>query len=75
MKSEVEKNLRVRMYDGVYLSTDVYRPAEGGPFPVLLTRTPYDKKSPHLQATIPEVSRLVEAEHAVVVIVPVWWPQ
>ena len=31
------------MRDGVQLATDVYMPAEGGPFPTLLHRTPYDK--------------------------------
>jgi predicted acyl esterase len=39
----VEKNLMVPMRDGVQLSADVYRPTKGGPFPVLLARTPYDK--------------------------------
>jgi uncharacterized protein len=32
--------------DGVRLATDVYRPSSGGPFPVLLERTPYDKSAP-----------------------------
>jgi putative CocE/NonD family hydrolase len=30
------------MRDGLELSTDVYLPAEGGPFPVLLNRNPYN---------------------------------
>lgn len=67
MKSAIEKNLRVRMRDGVFLSTDVYHPTGGGPFPVLLTRTPYDKEVPDLLTTIPEIPRLVEAGYAVVV--------
>ncbi len=29
--------------DGVKLRADIYRPAGEGTFPVLLTRTPYDK--------------------------------
>lgn len=33
----------VRMRDGIRLSTDVYLPDGGGPFPALLTRLPYDK--------------------------------
>ncbi|HVU67272.1 MAG TPA: CocE/NonD family hydrolase [Ktedonobacteraceae bacterium] len=66
MKKIIEKNLRVRMRDGVYLSTDVYRPAEGGPFPVLLIRTPYNKEDPQLLSTPPEASRLLEAGYAVV---------
>jgi putative CocE/NonD family hydrolase len=31
------------MRDGVTLLADVYRPATGGPFPVILIRMPYDK--------------------------------
>jgi len=31
------------MRDGVTLSADVYRPADEGPFPVILMRLPYDK--------------------------------
>jgi putative CocE/NonD family hydrolase len=31
------------MRDGVVLMADVYRPAEGGPYPVILIRIPYDK--------------------------------
>jgi uncharacterized protein len=42
----VERDLLVRARDGVGLATDVYRPAHGGPFPVLLERTPYDKSAP-----------------------------
>lgn len=34
--------LRGRMRDGVRLSADVYLPASGGPFPTILTRTPYE---------------------------------
>lgn len=37
-------NAMVRMRDGVHLATDIYLPAGGGPFPVLLERTPYDKR-------------------------------
>ncbi|HEY8491868.1 MAG TPA: CocE/NonD family hydrolase [Dehalococcoidia bacterium] len=33
----------VRTRDGVSLATDVYRPAAGGPFPTLVTRTPYGR--------------------------------
>ncbi|MBI5528672.1 MAG: CocE/NonD family hydrolase [Deltaproteobacteria bacterium] len=33
----------VPMTDGAKLATDVYLPAQGGPWPVLLARTPYDK--------------------------------
>ncbi len=43
---QVERDLVVIARDGVRLATDVYRPVEGGPFPVLLERTPYDKSAP-----------------------------
>ncbi|MFB9328088.1 CocE/NonD family hydrolase [Paenibacillus aurantiacus] len=39
----VERDVPVPMRDGVRLYADVYRPAEGGPYPVLLLRTPYNK--------------------------------
>lgn len=47
MKSacRVLSDCRVRMRDGVHLATDVYLPSGGdGPFPVLLERTPYDRR-------------------------------
>ena len=34
------------MRDGVNLTTEVYRPSRGGPFPVILQRTPYNRRSP-----------------------------
>jgi len=42
----VEHDIMVPARDGVRLATDVYLPAEGGPFPVVLERTPYDKTAP-----------------------------
>ena len=41
----VESNVPAEMRDGVVLRADIYRPNGAGPFPVLLTRTPYDKTS------------------------------
>ena len=41
----VEPNVSAKMRDGVVLKADIYRPDGAGPFPVLLTRTPYDKKT------------------------------
>ena len=40
----VEHDLLLKMRDGVTLRADVCRPQAEGKFPVLLTRTPYDKK-------------------------------
>jgi len=40
----VERDVALKMRDGVTLRADVCRPKADGRFPVLLTRTPYDKK-------------------------------
>jgi len=50
-----ERNVMVRMRDGVRLATDIWRPARGGvpvdgKSPVLLLRTPYDKSARAPQA-------------------------
>jgi predicted acyl esterase len=47
----VERDVMVRVRDGVRLATDIYRPATdgkpaSGAFPVILERTPYDKAAP-----------------------------
>jgi len=39
----VDRNIAAKMRDGVTLRADIYRPKTDGTFPVLLTRTPYDK--------------------------------
>ena len=40
---EVESGVRAAMRDGVELVADVYRPADDARYPVLLTRTPYNR--------------------------------
>jgi len=40
----VEHGVPVKMRDGVVLRADIFRPQAEGKFPVLLTRTPYDKR-------------------------------
>jgi putative CocE/NonD family hydrolase len=40
-----ERNVPVKMRDGVTLQADIYRPKADGRFPVLLQRTPYDKNN------------------------------
>jgi putative CocE/NonD family hydrolase len=40
-----ERNVLVTMRDGVKLHADIYRPDAEGKYPVLLTRTPYDKNN------------------------------
>ncbi len=42
----VQKDVPAKMRDGTTLMSNVYRPADGGPFPVLLTRMPYGKDLP-----------------------------
>ena len=43
---EVRYDVKVPMRDGVRLSADVYSPkGQSGPFPVVLSRTPYDNMS------------------------------
>ena len=41
----LERAVTVPMRDGVILHADVYRPKADGRFPVLLERTPYDKRN------------------------------
>ncbi|MFN8005980.1 MAG: CocE/NonD family hydrolase [Terriglobia bacterium] len=40
----IETNVAMKTRDGVTLQADIYRPEEEGKFPVLLERTPYDKR-------------------------------
>lgn len=42
----VDTNVEARMRDGVPLMADIYRPAAEGKHPVLLTRTPYNRRDP-----------------------------
>jgi len=42
----VQKNVMIPMRDGVRLATDIYRPAGGEKYPVVLVRTPYGNESP-----------------------------
>ncbi|WP_255345574.1 CocE/NonD family hydrolase [Streptomyces chartreusis] len=46
MDVTVAYNVPTRMRDGAVLRADVYRPAAGGPYPVLLARLPYGKSVP-----------------------------
>jgi putative CocE/NonD family hydrolase len=41
----VIRNVEAKMRDGVTLRADVYRPKAEGKYPVLLVRTPYDKRN------------------------------
>lgn len=50
----VDRDVEATMRDGTILRADVYRPAEGGPFPTLLMRTPYDRSLPLAVGAIPD---------------------
>ncbi len=63
----IEKNVPVPMNDGVNLLADVYRPATSEPYPVLLTRLPYDKEVGAMVNGIFDVLRAVQAGYVVVV--------
>jgi hypothetical protein len=41
----VERGVAMNTRDGVTLRADIYRPADDGSYPILLTRTPYDKSN------------------------------
>ena len=43
LKVIVQRNVPVKMRDGVVLRADVHHPDGGGPYPVLVMRTPYGK--------------------------------
>jgi uncharacterized protein len=67
MKIEIEKNVPVRLRDGVELATDVYRPAGREQYPTLLQRLPYDKELVELRNYSVDVLRAVQAGYAVIV--------
>src|SRR5213593_3120516 len=43
-KVTIQTGVPVRMRDGVTLIADIYQPAAPGKFPVLLQRTPYNRR-------------------------------
>jgi putative CocE/NonD family hydrolase len=53
------------MRDGVELMADVYMPAEGGPFPTVISRTPYDRGNDMIH-TVPSAVSLAQQGFAVV---------
>jgi len=48
----VETGIRVKMRDGVHLAADIFRPRAPGRYPVLLTRTPYNRRDPETGTTL-----------------------
>jgi putative CocE/NonD family hydrolase len=61
----VDRDVGVRMRDGVLLRADVWRPAAAGRFPTLVYRTPYDRRD--AQGADSTVARAVARGYAVVV--------
>jgi uncharacterized protein len=51
------KTVMVPMRDGVKLATDVYRPEGNGPWPALLTRTPYNKDKKVIKIAVEATKR------------------
>jgi putative CocE/NonD family hydrolase len=50
--AEPERNVPVAMRDGVILRANVFRPEGGGPWPVLVLRTPYGKDAQKADAYV-----------------------
>jgi uncharacterized protein len=48
----IEFDVPAEMRDGTILRADVFRPTQGGPWPVLLVRSPYNKQDPGILATL-----------------------
>jgi putative CocE/NonD family hydrolase len=63
----IDKNIMVPMRDGVQLATDVYRPADAAPTPVLMARTPYNKEGILAGSESFDLMRAVQAGYTVVV--------
>jgi putative CocE/NonD family hydrolase len=63
---EMEFDVPVPMRDGTILRADVYRPTGGGPWPVLLHRTPYGKRQPQTVSLILDTLTAVSAGYMVV---------
>lgn len=63
----VDKNIDVAMADGTRLRADVYRPGDGGRYPVLLQRTPYNKEMWPITALTLDPLRAAAAGYAVVI--------
>lgn len=67
MTTIIERDVEIPMRDGTILRADVYRPAEGGAHPVLLSRLPYDKSLPVAVGVIPDPLRATAAGYVFVI--------
>jgi len=63
----VERGVAVKMRDGIILNADISRPKADGRFPVLLRRTPYDKRSPAPGFDLDYAYRAAERGYVVII--------
>lgn len=63
MDARVDLDQMVTMRDGIGLATDIYRPDDDGPHPVLVHRSPYTKSAP---TAVIDVMTAVRAGYVVV---------
>lgn len=61
---QIEFDVAVPMRDGTTLMADIYRPSGDGPFPVLVSRTPYGKQI--LRDTLLDFKTMVRAGYVLV---------
>lgn len=61
---DVEENVECVTRDGVILRSDVYHPSDGHRYPVLVCRTPYDKRNPRSSS---DALSLAQRDYTVVV--------
>jgi putative CocE/NonD family hydrolase len=64
----VEKDLEIPMRDGCVLRGDLFRPDTPEKLPVLLARTPYDKKFPQISYNMLDVMRAAQRGYNVMIV-------
>ena len=62
-----DQDLEINLRDGTKTYADVYRPADSGSHPVLLTRTPYDKSSAASRTNAVDAASAASEGYAVVI--------
>ncbi|SEQ66490.1 CocE/NonD family hydrolase [Piscibacillus halophilus] len=63
----VERDVPCKLRDGVTLYANVYRPSEGGRYPVLLSRLPYNKNLPNFSHRYVDPIRMALEGYVVVI--------
>jgi putative CocE/NonD family hydrolase len=64
----IEKDLEIPMRDGCVLRGDLFRPDSPEKLPVLLTRTPYDKKFPQISYNMLDAIRAAQRGYNVMIV-------